>query len=465
VHQHGCTREGDARLMMSDVQWLTLAKKWHAPFVACSLATGSNCGNWNDPNNGSGNTFLAALDSLAKRTGHPEISAIPWALWGHSGGSMWIMRMIGKYPQRVAVAIAQACGADISNVPAALKVPILHHNGIKDICYNDGYFTTARAKGAIWAYAVNPFPMWVNGGRCPNNPNGLCWDATVYGHAPHDLRMIAIPWIDIGLTSRLPDQAGSSQLKDMDTTNAWLGDRATKTIASQTTYTGNKLAACWFPNQLFAKLWVEYMNTGTIKDSTPVPPAPYNLTGTYGNSQIVLKWDADADLETGIMTFNIHRNGTLLQTMQWPNAPATLFTAVKGFQRWNDGDQPDPVPAPNMTYTDNNLSDTGTYTYQIATVNWVGVAGAKSSSLALKRGQVTMVAATSLVAEASHRSTLTRWNINSGKINLRAGAVDMFDIRGCLLKSIALKNGGSFDVRALLGGSVGKVVIVKNTVK
>src|SRR6266849_411502 len=93
VHQHGCTREYDAPQMVTDLQWLSLAEKWHAPFIAPSLTTGSNCGNWFTPANGSGNAFLMALDTLARRSGHAEITTVPWALWGHSGGSMWITAM------------------------------------------------------------------------------------------------------------------------------------------------------------------------------------------------------------------------------------------------------------------------------------------------------------------------------------------------------------------------------------
>src|SRR6266849_6745870 len=99
VHQHGCTREGDATQMMSDVQWLTFAKKWNSVFIAPSLITGApgsgstTCNNWSNIANGSGNAFLMALDTLARRSGHTEIKTIPWALWGHSGGSGWITAM------------------------------------------------------------------------------------------------------------------------------------------------------------------------------------------------------------------------------------------------------------------------------------------------------------------------------------------------------------------------------------
>ena len=467
VHQHGCTRESDASQMVSDVQWLTFAKKWHAAFIAPSLITGApgsgstQCSNWCTMSNGSGTTFLMALDTLAKKSGHQEISTIPWALWGHSGGSMWSTAMLGAYPNRIAVVVAQACGVDVSNVPAALKVPVLHHNGRKDMCYNDSYFGNGRAKGALWSHAINPYPLWVTGSCAA--PNKLCWDTTVYGHAPHDLRMIAIPFMDIALTARLPDQAGASQLKDMDTSNAWLGDTATRAIASQANFTGDKLKACWFPNQTFAKLWVEYMANGTIKDSTPVPPAPYNFNGAYSNKQIVLKWDADADMETGIKTFNIYRNGTLLQTIQWPNAPSTLFTTEKGFQRWDDGDQPNPTNPPNMTYTDAGLSDTGTYVYQVSTVNWANIAGLKSDLITLKHGQVNVITAIKNRAAASFTTFSRCFSASNGKLNLNAGFIDIYDIRGRFLKTVSLKEGGLIDVGAILGSSAANEMLMIRT--
>ncbi len=459
VHQHGCTREGDAPAMMGDVQWLSLAKKWHAAFIAPHLYTdvpGSNahCNNWDDINNGSGNTYLAALDSLAKRSGHAEIRTIPWALWGHSGGSMWITAMTGKYPQRVAVGVAQACGTDVSNVPAALQVPVLHHNGVQDLCYNDSYFGNGRAKGALWAHAIDPLVTWIS------NPNAQ--PPSMMGHAPHDLRMIAIPWMDIALAARLPDAPGDSVLKPMDTSNAWLGDTATRAIAAEASYTGNKLTACWFPNQRFALLWREYMAKATISDSTPVPPAPYNLAGVYSSRQIKLTWDADADLETGIKTFIIYRNNVLLDTMQWPNAPTTLFSLEKGFQRWEDGDQPDPSTAPAMTFTDNTVTDTGTYTYQVSTVNWAHFAGPKSGSVLLKRGQVTGINASSAESCASHPEHSVFHLIGAGRIALSAGILDIYDIRCRLLKTAEIQNAGVLDVKALLGVASEKVLVVKN---
>lgn len=408
VHQHGCTREGDAQRMMEDVQWKSLAKKWHALFVAPKFITGapgtgsSMCNNWYDIAKGSGDAFLAMLDSLSRRTGHPEIKTIPWALWGHSGGSMWSTAMAGKYPERVVSVVAQSCGTEISGVDAALKIPILHHNGKSDVCYNGGYFSKGRARGALWAHAVNPFVTWVY------NPSSQ--PATMMGHAPMDLRMIAISWLDIALSQRLP-AAGQTALRDMDTSNAWLGDTVTKAVAPATAFTGDRLKACWFPNPYMARKWREYMTMGKIADSIP-PPAPFNLSGNYSNQEIRLAWDSDADMETGIKTFILHRNGKVLDTLRFPNMPQTHFTMDKGFQRWNDGDQPVPTPAPSMTFTDDAITDTGTYMYQVVGVNWAGVAGPKSDGLTLRRGLVTAITrfSDSRVVIAGRKLALWSWD-------------------------------------------------------
>jgi hypothetical protein len=272
--------------------------------------------------------------------------------------------------------------------------------------------------------------------------------------------------MDYAFASRLPDKAGDSVLKDMDTSMAWLGDTLTYAIAPAATFTGNKLKACWFPNQTFAKMWAEYMNNGTLKDSTPVAPAPYHLTGTYNNRQITLNWDADADLEAGIKTFSIYRNGALLQTIQYPNAPATFFTLVKGFQRWDYGDQPSPVTPPNMTFTDATVSDTGTYQYQVSTVNWSDMAGPKSGTLTLSRGRVTGVKANSLpVAVLTHTSMFLYSAIGKRALNLSPGVVDVYDIRGRCIKTLVIHHEAHFSVDDLSGVSSENVLLVRNRIR
>jgi pimeloyl-ACP methyl ester carboxylesterase len=373
VHLHGCTREGDAWQMMYDEQWKALARKWHAVLLAPKFTTGAGnsktCINWYNPGNGTNEVFLAMLDKLSIKANHPEIKTVPWALWGHSGGSMWATSMTGKHPDRVAVTVAQACGVDIADIPGTLKIPILHHNGIQDLCYNNAaLFAGGRKKGAFWAHAVNPVVA-----------------SAMDGHQVHDMRFLAIPWINDCLEMRLPLKAGDSKLRDMDVSHAWLGDTAKRTVAPEASFKGDKLAACWFPNQSLAEKWVEYMATGTVTDKTP-PPAPHNLIANFWGTNLMLKWRAEPDLESGIKTFIVYRDGVELQTIAYRTK--TTFSKLTGYQRWNDGDQPAPIPAPEMIFTDNQVDDKTTHTYQIASVNWSDVVRKKSEVLTLDKGVV-----------------------------------------------------------------------------
>jgi predicted esterase len=369
VHLHGCTREGDAKNMMDDLQWKALAKKWNSVLVAPAFVTGGNsqkCRNWYDIKNGSGNTYLEMLDTLAKLTGHKEIIRIPWALWGHSGGAIWITAMTGKYPERVTAAIAQSGFTDIADSTGALKVPVLHHNGRQDILHNEGQVSKGRKAGALWAHAINPNTV-----------------TPMDGHQVHDMRFLAIPWLDACLAARLP-RAGRSKLKEMDTSGAWLGDKSTGTIAPDASFKGDKSITSWFPNKNLAEKWLEYMSKGTIIDQTP-PPAPNDLKGSYGKSQVILTWNAEADVESGLQTFVVYRNGSLIQYIRYTNI--TRYSSIMGYQRWNDGDQASPSPAPPMTFTDTDVNDKDTYVYEVSCVNWSGIIGPKSSSFTVSQGQ------------------------------------------------------------------------------
>jgi predicted esterase len=369
VHLHGCTREGDAKYMMDDLQWKALAKKWDAAFIAPSFNSGGNagvCANWYNIENGSGNVFLAMLDTLARRTGHSEIKVVPWAFWGHSGGAIWITAMTGKYPERVAVAVAQSGYTDIADNNAALDVPILHHNGRQDILHNQDQVMKGRKAGALWAHAINPNTL-----------------SNMDGHQCHDMRLLAIPWLDVCLAARLPEP-GKTELKKMDASSGWLGINSTKVIIAQKDFKGDKSETSWFPNKILAEKWAEYMEKGTITDSTP-PPAPYNLNGVHTNGQVTLTWDTEPDLYSGIQTFIIYRNGSLIQTIRYTNV--TKYSSTMGYQRWNDGDQPSPSPAPEMTFTDTDVNEHDTYIYEVCTVNWSNISSSKSQSFIIKGKQ------------------------------------------------------------------------------
>ena len=110
------------------------------------------------------------------------------------------------------------------------------------------------------------------------------------------------------------------------------------------------------------------------------PPAPTDLNGVFANNKITLTWNADADLESGIKTFIIYRNGTLETVIRYANR--SLYRLRRwATSAWNDGDQPTPSPAPQMVFADPDVKDAGTYVYEVATVNWSDVVGPRTPLL------------------------------------------------------------------------------------
>lgn len=108
VHQHGCG-EGSCKSGQTgafDLHWQALAKKHHCALLSpvYEQPEKANCQLWCDPRNGSDVTFQRALTELGAKSNHPELAAVPWALWGHSGGGHWAGGMTLLHPERVAAA-------------------------------------------------------------------------------------------------------------------------------------------------------------------------------------------------------------------------------------------------------------------------------------------------------------------------------------------------------------------------
>ena len=103
-----------------------------------------NCQLWCDPRNGSGQAFLRALEDLGKMSGHSELSKVPWAFWGHSGGGHWVGGMTLLYPERVAACWLRSgvplleANPDRESIkpyslnPGSLDVPIMCNPGTKE---------------------------------------------------------------------------------------------------------------------------------------------------------------------------------------------------------------------------------------------------------------------------------------------------------------------------------------------
>ena len=372
VHQHGCG-EGSCKSGQTgafDLHWQALARKHECALLSpvYEQPEKAKCGLWCDPRNGSDRTFQKALSELGSRAGHPELSTVPWALWGHSGGGLWAGAMTLMHPERVAAAwlrsgvpsmkIGEGKQAPLSIRDEALNVPILCNLGTKEgVTFHDGqfakvwsnveaFFLELRGKGGLAAVAIDP----ISSHDCGNQ------------------RYLAIPWLDACLTARLPAQIGNP-LKPMAKQNAWLAtlnpedsQASVPTPAAQ--FHGDVNKSVWLPNEAIAKAWSQYVKDTAAPDNSP-PPAPHNVR-LSGNE---LTWEAEADLESGLASFIIERDGQVIATV--PEQSKNPFGRPI-FQNLSYSDTPT-QPLVQMRFTDSTGEPNRRHHYRIATVNTVGL--------------------------------------------------------------------------------------------
>ena len=369
VHQHGCG-EGSCKSGLTgayDLHWQALAKKHDCALLAPSYEQPEkgDCQMWCDPRNGSGAAFQKSLVDLGAKSGHPELSKLPWALWGHSGGGHWAGGMVLMHPERVAAAWLRSgvpllkANAERSTIKAhilpdaALKVPVMCNPGtkegvtVKDSRFggvwpaNETFFNEVRSKGGLISVAVDP----LSSHECGNQ------------------RYLAIPWLDACLSARLPKIA-TDPLNAMPTDQVWLAPITGGEAQPMAKFSGEPLKAAWLQNEAIAKSWMQYVKDTLVSDST-LPSAPTNLQ-VKGNE---LKWEAEADLESGLASFIIERDGKFLANL--PETGKNPFGRPI-FQNLQYSDTPSQPLVP-MKYTDTKAEAGKKHIYRVITVNTAGL--------------------------------------------------------------------------------------------
>ncbi len=378
VHQHGCG-EGSCKSGLTgayDLHWQALAKKHDCALLAPSYEQPekADCQMWCDPRNGSSAAFQKALADLGAKSGHPELAIVPWALWGHSGGGHWAGAMVLLYPERVAAAwlrsgvplfkpnperltIKTQCLTD-----AALKVPVMCNLGTKEGVTvkggrfagawkaNEAFFTEVRSKGGLVGVAVDPRTSH----ECGNQ------------------RYLAIPWLDVCLSARLP-KTGGDPLRAMPSDTAWLAPLLGPEALPAAAFAGDPLKAAWLPNEAVARVWMQYIKDTAVVDTTP-PAAPTSLR-VAGNE---LTWETEADLESGLARFIIERDGRFLANV--PEQATNPFGRPL-FQNLQYSDTPT-QPLIQPRYIDGTADPDNQYSYRVIAVNTAGLLSLPSATAA-----------------------------------------------------------------------------------
>lgn len=369
VHQHGCG-EGSCKSGQTgawDLHWQALAEKHDCALFAASYEQpqDADCQMWCDPRNGSGKAFQQSLSDLGEQSGHPELAEVPWALWGHSGGGHWAGGMTLLHPERT-VAVWHRSGVPLVEenpdrpsiktytVPdAALEVPMMCNPGTKEgVTEKEGrfagvwpsnktFFNAIRKKGGLIGIAVDP----LSAHECGNQ------------------RYLAIPWLDVCLTARLPEKQGDS-LRAMPTDDSHFAPILSKKALSRYQLSMLPENAMWLPNKDIATKWMHYVEDTAVPDKTP-PPAPTNIA-IDGKK---LTWKAKADLESGIARFHIFRNGEKIATVPEKDTNRYGRSVFQGLQY---SDTP-AAPLVKMEYVDAEAEAGKKHEYRVVTENTVGL--------------------------------------------------------------------------------------------
>ena len=374
VHQHGCGKGSGVtgQTAAYDLHWQALARKWDCALLgpAYQQLTDKDCRNWCDPRNGSDAAFQKALTYFAGESKHAELTAVPWCLWGHSGGGFWSSLMLTLHPGRIAAIFFRSGSAyavwergEIPKptlTPAVYEVPFLFIGGVKEA--QDKSHGPARVGDRAMLKA------W----REHEAPGGLASDP-LSGHECGDSRYLAIAFFDACLAQRLPGADSRTQtLRPVQRDLGWLAEPGTDAARPAREFAGDKLAAHWLPDATFAKAWSAYNSTGRPADVTP-PPSPKNVRL---NGEGELTWSAEADLESGLGGFLIERDGREIARL--PEKPVgKLGTPL--FQGLNGGDTP-LIALPTMRFKDASASAGEKHEYAVRSVNAVGLASPASAA-------------------------------------------------------------------------------------
>jgi len=347
VFQHGCSQEEFGISRHCDVQYQALARKWDLAIVEPTIF--GLCDIWAFPENGSYKSLLLALSKAGARTGHPELATAPFLLWGHSGGGLWTLAMLNQHPERIiaAVCYSAAWDPDWDYPEVAYDVPVIfRHAGPGEGA--DNIPATARHGFAKMRAHDAPASIAYTRGQTHNHSY---------------IRSMTVPFWEAALAQRL---AGDGSLQKLDLAKTWLGDTTTFEIFPEAGFTGSKSALCRLPDKASAEVWSEYASTGKYIDKT-APAAPYGLEIVMDGDAAVLKWRAEADIESGIGYFNIYRDGE-----QIGRVPS------EGTFQWYDvnGDQARPVTPPAMEL---RLTDPIPGTYAVEMFNRDGLASEKAT--------------------------------------------------------------------------------------
>jgi pimeloyl-ACP methyl ester carboxylesterase len=325
---------------------------------------------WFDPRRGSNTTFLRALDEIGAQSGHAEIAAVPWCLWGHSGGGIWSNAMSMLHPERVAAVFLRS-----GTVAMFRSKPEFPQPMVPEAVYAIPTMTNAgidEKKNLPWSGSIATFQEY----RAQGAPIGWAPDPRT-GHFCGDSRYLAIPFFDACMAMRLPAKGAREQtLRAVEQNQAWLAAYPGETAVPAAEFKGDAKTATWLPNAEVAAAWMQYVKHGTVGDAS-IPPAPTNVRATASSQGIEVAWEAEASLTSGIGGFIVQRDGHGVARLP-QQAPDVVYGRPL-FQGLSYHDTPTD-PLARMVYFDTSAKGGVAHSYSVIALSGSGVPSLPSAA-------------------------------------------------------------------------------------
>jgi hypothetical protein len=234
---------GDGRGQVDDAYWQDFANKHHfalmGTYFTDHMHPNMMVEDYIQVSKGSGKAFISVIDTIAKESGHEELSYAPFLLWGMSAGGEINHEIAAWIPERVIAYVVNKGGYYYSAVPpeATRQTPGLYFIGLEDLPSRNnmikGMYLTNRRAGALWTLAEE---------------KGVA-------HAVAGSRDLAVSYYEAVMKLRMTDGAmGYKALKPVNEEMGTVGNIYKHTLGREEDV--RKEDTTWLPSESFANDWL-----------------------------------------------------------------------------------------------------------------------------------------------------------------------------------------------------------------
>jgi hypothetical protein len=241
---------GDGRGQVNDSIWQAFAKKHGFALLGCCYTDYKSSDmfieRYADVSKGSGQALIDVIKRFSISSGHSELEAVSFLMWGHSAGGQFNYEFACWNPKKVIAFVVNKGGIYYTAMASkeTRSVPGILFTGEKDLDARKdiikGLFSMNRRAGALWIYAPEPES----------------------GHEIGQTEKLARVFFDEIIPLRISDykqQDLSMQLKPLNESEGFIGDHKSQSISQVSEGKKYDYPVSWFPGMKTAQAWLAFI--------------------------------------------------------------------------------------------------------------------------------------------------------------------------------------------------------------